>query len=269
MHHVAGLLVWLRSRALGTDPVLQDGFDVDAVANETRTQHVSLVPTMLARLLDAGADLSRFDTVLLGGAAPPPGLLTRAREAGVNVVTLYGMTETCGGCVYDGLPLDGVEVRVADDGRIWLAGETLMRGYRGGAELTAAVFHDGWLRTSDVGRLDDDGRLEVLGRADDVIVTGGENVPAAVVARLLRTHAKVADAAVVGRPDDEWGEVVVAVCVPQDPDDPPSLTELRHHVLASMPAHAAPRERWLVDALPRNDMGKVSATELQRLVAGR
>ncbi len=268
MHHVAGLLVWLRSRLLGTDPVLHDTFNVDAVAGETRARHVSLVPTMLARLLDAGADLSRFDSVLLGGAAAPPGLVARAREAGVPVVVSYGMTETCGGCVYDGVPLDGVEVNVEADGRIWLRGAVLMRGYRGRADLTTAMIHDGWLRTADVGRIDDDGRLEVLGRADDVIITGGENVAASAVARLLRHHPKVADAAVVGRPDDEWGQVVVAVCVPRDPADPPTLAELRAHVAASMPAHAAPRERWLVDALPRNDMGKLSATALTRLVTG-
>lgn len=266
LHHVAGVQVLLRSRALGTDPVVHPRFDVGAIDRERRAQHVSLVPTQLVRLLDAGVDLSRFTTVLLGGGPVPPGLRERAAAAGVRLVESYGMTETCGGCVYDGVPLRDVEVAVGEDGRIAVSGPVLMDGYRLRPDLTAQALAGGWLHTADVGRWRD-GRLEVLGRADDVIVTGGENVAAEQVAARLREHPALRDAAVLGRPDDEWGQVVVAVCVPADPARPPTLADLRDHVRATLPAHAAPRGLVVVPSLPRDGMGKISRPALAALAA--
>jgi len=253
--HVAGIGVLMRARLLGTAPVVHPRFDPAAVAVADATM-VSLVPTMLHRLLDAGADLRRFRAILLGGAAPPPGLLARARAAGARVVESYGLTETCGGCVYDGVPLDGVDVTVDEDGRIAVRGPVLLSGYRGHPRDGLLV--DGWFRTNDVGRLRPDGRLEVRGRADDVIVTGGHNVAADGVAALLRTHPLVADAAVTGRPDPEWGQRVVATVVPADPARPPRLDELRAFVAERTAAYAAPRELAVVDALSRSALGKVA-----------
>ncbi len=260
--HIAGLQVLLRARLLGTAPVVHPGFDVATVAAQRDVEHVSLVPTMLRRLLDAGADLRRFRTILLGGAAAPPALLDRARAAGARIVVTYGMTETCGGCVYDGVPLDGVAVDVDDDGRIRLRGPVLFRSYRGG---DGTALGDGWFRTGDLGRVDADGRLVVLGRADDVVVTGGHNVSTDAVAALLEGHPDVHEAAVVGRADPEWGQRVVAVVVA--PGAAPTLPELRDLVRRQAPAYAAPRELLVVAALPRLANGKLDRRRLTDLVA--
>ena len=167
-------------------------------------RYTALVPTQLRRLLDAGVDLSAYDAVLVGGAALP-------FAAPPNVVRTYGMSETCGGCVYDGQPLAGVDVAIGEGGRISIGGPVVFAGYRLRPDLTAAALVDGRHLTQDLGAWTDDGRLEVIGRVDDVIVSGGVNVPAALVERVLSEHPLVGAVAVVGVPDDEWGERVVAV----------------------------------------------------------
>jgi O-succinylbenzoic acid--CoA ligase len=206
--------------------------------------------------------LRRFDTVLVGGAAVESSLRQRAADAGVRVVATYGMSETCGGCVYDGMPLDGVAVAVGRDGRVRIAGPVLFDGYDGRPDLTAEVMRDGWFSTSDLGRLDDDGRLEVLGRVDDVVVSGGVKVPAAAVARRLREHPSLSAAEVVGAPDSEWGQRVVAVVVSRDA---PALDELRDWVSAVHPREWAPREVVAVDEIPLLPNGKVDRLALERL----
>jgi o-succinylbenzoate---CoA ligase len=262
-HHVAGVQVLLRSWMLGTEAeVVRD--PAELVAGDA--QYVSLVPTQLQRLLDAGAPVSRFARILLGGARAEPDLLERARAAGAEVVVSYGMSETCGGCVYDGLPLDGVEVGLRE-GRIRLRGPVLFSAYRG--EPAGAALDDGWFTTGDLGVLGPDGSLQVLGRADDVIISGGENVPVAAVEAVLRRADGVADVAVTGRDDPEWGQVVVAVLAPTDPADPPALEALRAHVRRTHPAAWAPRELRVVGALPRDPMGKISRAALGRLADGR
>ena len=253
-HHVAGLLVLLRARALETEPVLAPGAEPAAVAAADGT-HVALVPTMLARLLDAGVDLARFRAVLLGGAPASGGLLARARAAGVRVVTSYGMTETAGGCVYDGVPLDGVDARVDEAGRIHLAGAVLADGYHRDPAGTTAAFCDGWFTTSDRGRWEG-GRLVVEGRIDDAVLSGGETVDVEAVAARLAAHPQVADAAAGGVADPEWGERVVAWCVPAD-DGLPALADLRDHVAARLGRHAAPRQVVEVAGIPRTALGKV------------
>ncbi|MDX1658688.1 MAG: AMP-binding protein [Nitriliruptorales bacterium] len=266
LHHIAGLSGILRSRRMDAEPIIHERFDVEAIAGETRAAFISLVPTMLQRLLNADVDLSDFKAVLVGGAPLAESLATEAEERGVNIVRSYGMTETCGGCVYDGEPLDGVEVDVNDGGRIRIRGPVVMRGYRGRADLSGKAFRDGWFVTNDVGQIDDDGKLQVLGRVDDVIITGGENVMASVVANALTTDDRVAEAAVVGRPDPEWGQVVAAVVVPADPDDPPTLEELRRSVTNLLPGYALPKELWTVERLPRDAMGKISRRALEAFV---
>ncbi|MFO7960901.1 MAG: AMP-binding protein [Nitriliruptoraceae bacterium] len=268
-HHVAGITVHLRAAALGTEAVVAT--DTAAVA-DLDVEHLALVPSQLDRLLTLGAPVARFTTILLGGAPASDELLARADAAGARVVRSYGMTETVGGCVYDGLPLDDVEVAVGrTDQVIRLRGPVLFRGYRGrdrhGRVRSApALDADGWFRTSDLGRWSD-GRLEVLGRADDVLVSGGENVPLQAVVERLLSHPGVADAAVLPAADQRWGEVPVAVVVPRDPGAPPSLEQLRTHVRREAPAAYAPGRLLVLPALPRDQMGKLSRSQLERLVA--
>jgi O-succinylbenzoic acid--CoA ligase len=187
-----------------------------------------------------------------------------ARAAGARVITTYGMTETCGGCVYDGVPLDGVSARTGGDGRIRIAGPVLFSGYRLAAGAAAAALDGGWFVTSDLGAFDEAGRLTVRGRADDVINTGGEKVVAGEVAAVLEGCPGVREAVVVGRPDPEWGERVTAVVVPADPAAPPGLDGIRAHVRRSLPAAAAPGELVLVAAIPLLPSGKPDLAGLRR-----
>jgi o-succinylbenzoate---CoA ligase len=258
--YIAGLQVLVRSLVSGTDPVLADRADAETIA-ACGCAHVSLVPTQLQRLLDVDISaLAGFSSVLLGGAAAPAGLLDAARAARVPVVTTYGMTETCGGCVYDGIPLDGVRVRIGDDDRIRIGGPVLFSGYRNGPEVPG----DGWFRTGDLGRMDPAGRLVVHGRADDVINTGGHKVVPGEVAAALQAHPGVRDAAVLGQPDPEWGERVVAVVVPAHPAEPPTLELLRLHVQERLPRYAAPSRVVMVDAIPMLPSGKHDLARLRR-----
>ena len=259
-HHIGGLLVLLRARAWGTGLVIHDSFDVDRVAGEHDATLVSLVPTQLSRLLDAEVDLRQFRVILVGGAAPTPGLVDRARARGGNVVTTYGMTETCGGCVYDGQPLDAVDIRIGPDGRIAVRGPVLMTGYRDAAG-NAGVASDGWFVTNDLGRWDND-RLVVSGRIDDVVVTGGANVPAQEVAGLLVSHPAVAEVFVGGVPDEEWGQRVVAFVVSSG--TPPALSELRDWVRERAPVEYAPRQVVVLGELPLLGNGKVDRATLLR-----
>lgn len=268
VHHIAGIQILLRSWACGTDAEVLDPTDslAEAITGATG-DHLSLVPTQLQRLLDAQVDLRRWRTILLGGARAPSGLLDRAAATGAHVVTSYGMTETGGGCVYDGHPLRNVEVARRDDGRIKLRGPMLYAGYLGDPDGTAATFDDeGWFVTGDVGTLTDDGRLEVTGRSDDMIITGGENVPAGVVADTLRGDPRILDAVVVGLPDDDWGQVVVAVIIPTDLDAPPALNELRERVRGQLPAAFAPRRLIVTDRFPRDALGKVTVAALRPML---
>jgi O-succinylbenzoic acid--CoA ligase len=245
--------------------------DTPAAVSGAGCDYVSLVPTQVRHLLGqpgGPAALASFRGILLGGAAVPAGLLAEARAAGARVVTTYGMTETCGGCVYDGRPLDGVSVRIAADGRIQLAGPVLFAGYRGQPELSLAVMDGPWFVTSDLGSLDGSGRLTVRGRADGMINTGGEKVAADEVAAVLAGCPGVRDVAVTGRADPEWGELVTAVVVPADPADPPSLAALRAAAAGKLPGFAAPRAIVLVPAIPLLRSGKPDLQALRQLAAG-
>ncbi|HLI52707.1 MAG TPA: AMP-binding protein [Acidimicrobiales bacterium] len=247
--HVGGLSVVTRALLTGTPLTALPGFDAGAVTAASGPEvFVSLVPTALRRV-----DARRFHTVVLGGSAPPAGLAD-------NVVTTYGMTETGSGVVYDGVPLPGVEVDVRDRQEIFLRGPMLLRCYRDGS---VPLDDGGWLATGDAGRVDPAGRLQVYGRLDDMIVTGGENVWPGQVEDALRSHPAVAEVAVAGLPDVEWGQRVAAWVVPADPSEPPSLEQLRDVVGAELPRFAAPRQLVLVDSLPRTSIGKVRRSELR------
>jgi o-succinylbenzoate---CoA ligase len=275
--HVAGLMVLVRSVVAGTAPGVVDltaGFRADAFTAASRNffdrrasrRYTALVPRQLAVILDAGGAaldaLTAFDAVLVGGSHPAPDLLARARAADVHVVTSYGMTETCGGCVYDGVALDGVTVATSADGRIKITGPVLAHGYRLRPELTAQAFVDGWFVSTDLGRIDGDRRLAVFGRVDEVAVSGGVNVPLAAVDGLLAGHPAVASAAVVALSDPSWGQRLVAVLVPRDPVHPPTLESIRAYVAARAPIAHAPKALVLAGSLPRLPGGKVDRKKL-------
>ena len=310
--HVAGVQVIVRALLAGAPPVVMDlrtGFRPDAFAAATAAlgpgrRYTSLVPTQLRRILDAEegvAALQSYAAVLVGGAALDPATRERARAAGVRVVTTYGMSETAGGCVYDGVPLDGVTVELDEDGRILLGGPTLASGYlradgdgararRGGAGSTVgsggpgggaggdragaggaagggtelgSAFAGGRFRTGDLGRWRD-GRLEVLGRADDVIVTGGEKVAPAAVERVLAAQPGVRAACVVGVPDAEWGQVVAAAVVW---DGPRADAALQEAVRIALGRAAVPRLLVAVPELPLRGIGKPDRAAVTRLVS--
>jgi O-succinylbenzoic acid--CoA ligase len=241
LSHVGGLAVVTRALLTGTRLTVLPRFD-PASAESSGATLVSLVATALGRI-----DPTRFRTIVLGGAPPPD-------DVPDNVVVTYGMTETGSGIVYDGAPLDGVDVRLADDAEIHVRGPMLLRAYRG-ADADVDPLADGWLATGDLGRWLPDGCLRVDGRRSDLIISGGENVWPEPVEQALRRDPRVADVAVVGTPDAEWGQLVTAYVVPAG-DQPPTLEALRQAVRAVLPAYCAPRLLHLVDAIPTTPLGK-------------
>jgi o-succinylbenzoate---CoA ligase len=266
---IAGIQVLVRSAlaeresvVLTDHPSLRSAIDA---LDASMRRYAAVVPTQLYRW--AAADelgaLAELDAVLVGGAALDPDLRTVAEAAGIRLIRTYGMTETCGGCVYDGVPLNGVEVRVDDDGQVWLNGPTLFDGYVGEPREPGA-----WFATADCGRFLDDGRLQVLGRVDETIVSGGVNIPLPAVEDTLRRAAGVAAVAIVGVPDAEWGTRVVAAVVAAE-DASVGLADLRDAVESAGLARAwAPRQLFMLDELPMLPAGKVDRERLRRLAAG-
>ena len=277
---VGGLQVLVRSLVAQVEPLVlasvggAGSFDPQEFADLTwrldpsLPAYTSIVPTQAAKLLehDAGLDALRaYEAVLLGGARTPPALLARLREHHVAAVTTYGMTETSGGMVYDGVPLDGVGVRVLDPGtdgigRLALTGPTIARGYLGDDGLTASTFVDGSLVTGDVGRVTH-GVVEVLGRLDDVVQVGGTNVAVQAVEDLLASVS--ADACVLAAPDETWGSRLTAYVVASDatPDD----DRLAALVTDALGHAAVPRDWVRLDALPHLPNGKPDRETLRRL----
>lgn len=249
LSHVGGLSVVTRALLTGTPLTVQPTFDASAAEQAAREgcTLTSLVPTALGRI-----DASLFRAILLGGQAPPS-------DRPPHVIATYGMTETGSGVVYDGIPLDGVEVRIEPDGEIHLRAPMTLRAYRDGSDPKLA---DGWLPTGDLGELRD-GQLQVHGRRSELIITGGENVWPIAVERALATHPELREVAVIGRPDPEWGQRVVAVIVARDPARPPSIDDLRAWAKQTLPAYAAPTEVLVVTSLPRTASGKVQRERLR------
>jgi O-succinylbenzoic acid--CoA ligase len=248
LQYVAGLAVLGRAWAAGLPVTVLDGFEIEAVAAADATL-VSLVPTMVRRLRQAGVELGRFSRILLGGGP--------VDEAGPNIVATYGMTETWGGIVHDGHPLDGVELAIGEGDEVLVRSPTVMRGYRLDPELTAAAFTgDGWLRTGDAGAFDGDGRLSIVDRLRDLIITGGVNVSPSELEQVLLQHPAVADVCVTGAADPEWGERVVAHVVPADPASPPTVADLRAFAADRLSPAKLPREVVVATAIPRTAGGK-------------
>ncbi len=249
--HVGGLSVITKALHTGTRLTVLPAFDA-ALAMGSGATLASLVPTAFARI-----DPYRFRVLLVGGAKPPEDMPS-------HCYTTYGMTETGSGCVYSGIPLKGVDVRIDDEGQIHLRGPMLLRTYRNVGDPKDA---DGWLATGDLGEwVERDGtrRLTVHGRRGELINTGGEKVWPETVERLLLAHPSVADAAVAGVADDEWGQRVVAYVATRSGTNAPTLDELRALVKESLPAYCAPRQLVVVDAIPKTAVGKIRRNELVR-----
>ncbi|WP_242612785.1 o-succinylbenzoate--CoA ligase [Janibacter limosus] len=283
-HHIAGLQVLLRSIAAGTTPVVLDPgsvtpFDlVQATAGmHGERRYTSLVPTLLARLVEDPLGLEalrRFDAILVGGAATPRLLLDKARSEGVRVVTTYGMSETGGGCVYNGKPLKGVAARADADGVLELGGPVVAHGYLGrDSDAFTTEAGQRWFRTGDLGTVDRDGRVSVTGRADDIINTGGLKVAPRVVEEAVLAHiAAVTEAVVVGVPDPQWGQAV-SLAVVTSPGGPPvgpvaegGVAEIREMLRPHLEAAALPRRVHVVAELPMRGPGKPDRTAVARLL---
>ena len=288
--HVAGVQVLVRSLLDGEAPVVVPAgtFRPTALAAAVRAAggdapvRTSLVPTQVHRIVAAAragdlapADLAvlrSLDAILLGGAATEPGLLATARDLGLPVVTTYGMTETCGGCVYDGVPLPGVVVAAGppgEPGRVTIAGPVLARGHLDPA-LDAEAFvtgRDGVRRhvTRDLGEWDGE-RLTVLGRVDDLIVTGGHKVAPLAVEAVLGEVPGVGRVCVVGVPDEAWGRTVVAVVVPDGAA--PHLGDLRA-AARTLGRAAAPHHLLVTDQLPERGPGKIDRAAVAAWAADR
>jgi O-succinylbenzoic acid--CoA ligase len=276
-HHIAGIQVLVRSLRAGSAPVELDvsaGFNIAELPTAIKRlgsgrRYTSLVAAQLAKALAdpaAAAALAELHAVLLGGGPAPRPVLDAAAAAGIAVIRTYGMSETAGGCVYDGVPLDGVRLRVLADGRIAIGGATLAKGYRNPVDPDPFA-EPGWFHTDDLGTIDDSGVLTVLGRADDAISTGGLTVLPQPVEAALATHPAVSDCAVFGVADDRLGQRVVAAVVLRDGWTAPTLDALRTHVGHTLDTTAAPRELHIVDALPRRGIGKLDRTSLARRFA--
>lgn len=290
LYHMGGLAPLYRSALYGTTVVLREEFDPGATADDIGTYDVtgvSLVPTMLKRMLDSRGTLSdSLRVVLLGGAPAPESLVTRCRDYHVPVCPTYGMTETASqistarpeeaveylGTV--GRPLFATDVSVVDDegnpvetghvGEFVVSGPTVSPGYYDDAEATAAAFDDGRLHTGDMGYCDDGGRLYVLNRKDDRIITGGENVDPGEVVDALREHPGVEEAAVVGLPDEKWGERVAALVVASDREL--TTEDVEEHCRERLAGYKLPRQIRFVDDLPRTASGTVERAAVRELL---
>ncbi|WP_246136593.1 o-succinylbenzoate--CoA ligase [Leekyejoonella antrihumi] len=261
-HHIAGSQVLIRSVRAGEQPVTLPEFSLDAFTDAAEAmsggrRYTALVPTQLRRLLDQGraALLADFDGILLGGAASPPALLQEARRAGISLLTTYGMSETAGGCVYDGRPLRGTTVELDPDGRILLGGPTIATGYLADPGRTGDAFLlDGArrFRTDDLGSLDD-GVLQVLGRIDDLITTGGLKVAPRIVEEAAAALPQIGEAVAVATPDPEWGHAVSLAITCREAT---TLERLRDDLRASLPAYALPRRLLTLATIPTRGPGK-------------
>lgn len=290
--YVAGVQVMVRALVAGRDPAILAGsftaqtFTAAASAMAASEggrripTYTSLVPAQVQTLVEAGERdaavaraLASFEAVLVGGQALPPALSERAAALGARVVRTYGSTETSGGCVYDGRPLEGVRMRIAD-GEVQLSGPTLADGYLGEPELTAEVFvrdADGtrWYRTGDTGSVED-GVLRVTGRRDNVIVSGGVNVSLDRVEQAVRTVPGLEGAVIVPTTDERWGAasvVVLSRAALADRTEPDVLDEARRVVAAAIGAPARPRELLVLGAVPLTTSGKPDRALLRRLLA--
>jgi O-succinylbenzoic acid--CoA ligase len=246
--HVGGLSVVLRALHFGSQLTIESRADKATIESAVKNgaNMTSLVPTILHSV-----DISNFKTVLVGGAHTPTNLPS-------NAISTYGLTETFGGVVYNGEPIDGVEIRIGTDSEIEIRCDSLLRTYRNGIDPKNS---EGWLHTGDLGEFKD-GKLSVLGRKDDLIKTGGYKVWPIAVENSLRQHEVVADVVVAGTPDEKWGQTVTAWVVLRPDTKSLRLEDLSKHVRLTLPDYCAPKKVFIVDEIPRSSLGKALMSEL-------
>jgi O-succinylbenzoic acid--CoA ligase len=246
--HVGGLSVVLRALHFGSQLTIESRADKATIESAVKNaaNMTSLVPTILHSV-----DVSNFKTVLVGGAHTPTNLPS-------NAISTYGLTETFGGVVYNGEPIDGVEIRIGTDSEIEIRCDSLLRTYRNGIDPKNS---EGWLHTGDLGEFKD-GKLSVLGRKDDLIKTGGYKVWPIAVENSLRQHEVVADVVVAGTPDEKWGQTVTAWVVLRPDTKSLRLEDLSKHVRLTLPDYCAPKKVFIVDEIPRSSLGKALMSEL-------
>ena len=274
LYHIGGQSILWRCARAGATVLLHDGFSAEGVAADLASHpvtHISLVPAMLARLLDLGSQPpASLRIALIGGAALSRSLYDKAVAAGWPLYPSYGMSETAAqiatfdptdGPWQEGLvghPMPGHAIRIRDDGRLCIRGPQIMTGYADGSGLDA----EGWLTTGDLGRIDAAGRLSILGRADDMLISGGCNIHPQEVESCLAAFPGVIDVAVTGQPDPVWGDLVVALVVGRV-----TPAQLLAHARQHLPSAALPRKILGIDQLPRNAAGKLERADLRRLAA--
>jgi o-succinylbenzoate---CoA ligase len=259
--HIAGINVLIRSIELGTEPIdLRNAKD-----NYPDADFTAIVPTQLYRAIDGNQDLlnhlKNAKAVLVGGAKLDPQLRLRARELGINVIESYGMTETSGGCIYDGKPLENTYYELSDDNRIKISGSTVASGYLGEEKLWRESFNGKWFLTSDFGSVKN-GLLEVAGRADDVVVSGGENVSLIAIENKIKSVFPDIDVAVFAIPDLEWGSAIHIACVGKNFDE----VEIKKLLEATLGSAAKPKEIHRLDIIPITALGKVDKNALIEMV---
>jgi O-succinylbenzoic acid--CoA ligase len=294
-HRIAGIMVlvrsWFHNSPFEIDPSVGGARTFESAAfaattmravresnSDGRSLMVSLVPTHIARLLESGSvgieALQSYDLVLSGAAATPQPMLNRMRELGIKVSVSYGMTETCGGCVFDGRPLDGVKVSLGtkDDvepGRVTISGPVTASGYRLRPDLDAVSFISGQVQTHDVGKLDSSGLLHILGRLDDVVTVGGVNVALSAVESLIRHHPAIEEVAVIDLQDELWGSIPIAYVVTRYhlADASNLISEIQSTIRDQISRAAVPRTVQFVASLPMLDSGKIDRISLRMQAA--
>ncbi|MCF8554980.1 MAG: AMP-binding protein [Candidatus Nanopelagicales bacterium] len=294
-HRIAGIMVlvrsWFHNSPFEIDPSVGGARTFEAATfaattmravrasnSDGRALMVSLVPTQIARLLESGSvgieALQSYDLVLSGAAATPQPMLNKMRELGIKVSVSYGMTETCGGCVFDGRPLDGVNISLGthDDvepGRVTISGPVTASGYRLRPDLDAVSFISGQVQTHDVGKLDSSGLLHILGRLDDVVTVGGVNVALSAVESLIRHHPAIEDVAVIDLQDELWGSIPIAYVVTRNhiSDTANLISEIQSTIRDQISRAAVPRTVQFVTSLPMLDFGKIDRISLRMQAA--
>lgn len=294
-HRIAGIMVlvrsWFHNSPFEIDPSVGGARTFEAAAFAATTMRavresnmdgralmVSLVPTQIARLLESGSvgieSLQSYDLVLSGAATTSQPMLNKLRELGIKVSVSYGMTETCGGCVFDGRPLDGVNISLGtkDDiepGRVTISGPVAASGYRLRPDLDAVSFISGQIQTHDVGKLDSSGLLHILGRLDDVVTVGGVNVALSAVESLIRHHPAIEDVAVIDLQDELWGSIPIAYAVTRTyiSDTSNLISEIQSTIRDQIGRAAVPRTLQFVSSLPMLDSGKIDRISLRMQAA--
>ena len=251
--HIAGINVLVRAMQLESTPL-----DLrNHVGSYPRADFTAIVPTQLFNALNENSELLKHlqsaKAVLVGGAALSPELRAQGIAAGINIVSTYGMSETSGGCVYDGVALDGVAFELTSDGRIKISGPVLADVER----------ENGWFVTNDLGKIVD-GKLQVLGRSDDVIISGGENISLSAIESLISQKFPQLLVAAFSTPDNKWGQALHIAIESQDEKVKSEVSEL---LIKSLGSHAKPKSVLLLDKLPEIGVGKVDRISLAKLVS--